>query len=344
MVSNEDVVRTLERVAGLLEIKGENVYKVRAYRSAASQVENIGESLAEVAQREAGLLDLPGFGPAIAEKVTELLETGRMSFLEQLETEIPPTLLELREIPGVGPRTAAVLWREAGITTVDELEAAVRGGKLGGLPRLGAKTVERIAASLDDRRDSGVQRRRPREEVQPLADPLVEALRGLPEARAVEPAGSYRRGRADLGDLDIVVATDAPRQVLIAFGALPQVERVLLRGDTKCSVHVAGGFQVDCRAVAPHEFGAAMQYFTGSQAHNVRLRGRALRMGLTLNEYGVFRVEGGERIAGDTEESVYAALGLNWIAPEQRDDRGEVEAAVIQDVALTGARAARQEA
>ncbi|MBV9100905.1 MAG: hypothetical protein JOZ46_04870 [Candidatus Dormibacteraeota bacterium] len=324
MVSNDDVVRTLERVADLLEIKGENVYNVRAYRSAASQVENIGEPLADIAAREGGLLDLPGFGPAIAEKVGDLLQSGRMGFLEQLETDIPPTLLELREIPGVGPRTAAVLWHEAGITTVDELEAAIRGGRLGGLPRLGAKTLERIAASLDERHTHGVKQRRPRADVEPIATALVDALRVMPEACAVEPAGSFRRGRADLGDLDIVVATGEPRQVLVAFGALPQVERVLLRGDTKCSVHVAFRFQVDCRAVAPHEFGAAMQYFTGSQAHNVQLRGRALRMGLTLNEYGVFRVDGGERIAGDTEESVYAALGLSWIPPEQRDDRAAV--------------------
>jgi DNA polymerase (family 10) len=332
MVTNEDVIRTLERVADLLEIKGENIYKVRAYRSAATQVENLGESLSDIAAREDGLQGLPGFGPAIAEKVTELLETGSLRFLSQLEEEVPPTLLELRELPGVGPRTAALLWHEAGITTLDELEAAARSGKLNGLPRLGARTVERIVGALDERKDGGGKRRRARSEVEPIADALVEALRTVPEVQQAEVAGSFRRRRDALGDLDIVVATNNPSAVLSAFASLPQVERVLLRGDTKCSVQVASGFQVDCRAVAPDQFGAALQYFTGSQAHNVRLRGRALRQGLTLNEYGVFRIDDSARIAGATEEDVYAALGLRWIPPEQREDRGEVEAAVAQEV------------
>jgi DNA polymerase (family X) len=341
MISNEDVVRTLERVAKLLEIKGENVYKVRAYQSAATQVENLGEPLPDIAAREGGLLGLPGFGPAIAEKVGELLQTGRLSFLEQLEDEVPPTLLDLRELPGVGPRTAALLWREAGITTLDELDAAARGGKLTGIPRLGAKSVERIVATLDTRHERGVKQRRPRAELAPLVTELVETVRTVPEAARVEAAGSYRRARPDCGDLDIVVATTEPVAVLRAFAALPPVERVLLRGDTKCSVEVARGFQVDCRAVAPDQFGAAMQYFTGSQAHNVRLRGRALRMGLTLNEYGVFRIDDGTRIAGATEEEVYESLGLRWIPPEEREDRGEVDAAALVPLEVSGAASNR---
>ena len=323
MVDNADVVRTLERVADLLEIRGENVYKVRAYRTAAVQVENLGEPLAAIAAGE-GLLSLAGFGPAIVEKVTELLDTGRLEFLEQLEDEVPPTLLAICELPGVGPRTAALLWKEAGITSIDELEAAARGGRLGGIPRLGPRSVERIVAALDARRDHGVHERRPRQRVEPLARELTAALSDLPGAERVEVAGSFRRRRDTVKDLDIVVATRAPHGVLVSFAALPQVERVLLRGDTKCSVEADGGFQVDCRAVAPEEFGSAMQYFTGSQAHNVRLRGRALRMGMTLNEYGLFRVEGGDRVAGDTEEGIYDALGLRWIPPDEREDRGEV--------------------
>jgi DNA polymerase (family 10) len=164
--------------------------------------------------------------------------------------------------------------------------------------------------------------------VAPLAETLVDALRALPDAARVEVAGSFRRGRPTVRDLDLLVATTRPATLLAAAAALPQVERVLLRGDTKCSVLAGGGVQVDCRAVAPEQFGAAWQYFTGSQAHNIRMRGRALRAGLTLNEYGVFRMDGGERVAGETEEEVYAALGLPWIPPTEREDIGGVEAAL----------------
>jgi len=328
MVSNEDVVRTLERIADLLEIRGENAFKVRAYRQAAAQVEHLDESIAGIAAGEGGLARLTGFGAAIAEKVGELLSTGRLRYLEELEAEVPPTLLAICELPGVGPRTVAMLWREAGITTMDQLRAAARSGALNGLPRLGMKTVERIVATLDAPREHSGKARRPRADVEPIAAELSDAVRALPDVRRAEVAGSFRRGKPTIGDLDIVVATGKPPDILVAFAALPQVERVLVRGESKCSVEVASGFQVDCRAVAEDQFGAAMQYFTGSQAHNVRLRGRAIRMGLLLNEYGVFRIEGKERIAGETEEDVYAALGLRWIAPEKREDRGEVEAAV----------------
>jgi DNA polymerase (family 10) len=331
MVANADVVRTLERIADFLEIKGENAFKVRAYRLAAVQVENLGEELGDILAREGSLDSIEGFGPAISEKVAVLLQTGRSPYLEGLEAEIPPTLLEITGLGGVGPRTAALLWKEAGITTLDDLEAACRSGKLAGLPRMGTRTVEKILAACAARRadgggGGGGKRRRPRAEVAGLVDTLLAALRSVEAAERVEAAGSFRRGRPDIGDVDLLVATQRPRDVLVAFAALPQVERIMLRGDTKCSV-VVDGMQVDCRAVAPDQFGAAWQYFTGSQAHNIRLRGLALRRGLTLNEYGVFRNDDNTRVAGATEEDVYAALGLRWIAPEQREDRGEVEAA-----------------
>ena len=332
MVANTDVVRTLERIADFLEIRGENAFKVRAYRLAAVQVENLGEELRDILAREGSLDSIEGFGPAISDKMTVLLQTGRSPYLEDLEAEIPATLLEITGLPGVGPRTAATLWKEAGITTLSDLESACRAGTLSGLPRMGAKTVEKILAACESMRVDGAKQRRPRESVVPLVSTLVDTLRSVPSAERVEAAGSYRRRRDTVGDLDLLVATDSPRDVLVAFAALPQVERVLARGDTKSSV-VVDGLQVDCRAVAPDQFGAAWQYFTGSQAHNIRLRGLALRSGLLLNEYGVFRVEGGERVAGATEEEVYAALGLRWIAPEDREDRGEVEAARLAPAA-----------
>jgi DNA polymerase (family X) len=335
MVANADVVRTLERIADLLEIRGENAFKSRAYRLAAVQVENLAEQLTDILAREGSLDPIEGFGPAISDKMTVLLQTGRSPYLEQLEAEIPPTLLEITGLPGVGPRTAAMLWKEAGITTLADLESACQSGKLAGLPRMGAKTVEKILAACSAQRETGGKQRRPRSAVTPLVDGLLAALRSLPAAQRVEIAGSYRRGRDTVGDLDVLVATTSPRDVLVSFAALPQVSRVLARGDTKSSVEI-DALQIDCRAVAPDQFGAAWQYFTGSQAHNIRLRGMALRLGLTLNEYGVFRNDDNVRVAGETEEDVYAALGLRWIPPEQREDRGEVEAARLVAVPEEG--------
>jgi DNA polymerase (family 10) len=335
MVTNEDIVRTLERIAGLLEIKGgDNAFKARAYRQAGVQVENLSRELTEIVASGDDLREITGFGPAIAQKVGDLVTTGRLAYLEDLEREIPPSLLEICTIPGIGPRTAATLWQEAGITTLDELEAAARGGGLHGLPRMGSRTVANVLRALDERRAAGEKRRRQRAEVEELAESLASALRGVPSVERAEIAGSYRRGRPTVGDLDLLAATEDPVAVLSAFAALPQVERVLLRGGTKCSVTAGGGLQVDCRAVSGAEFGAAWQYFTGSQAHNIRLRGLALRQGLTLNEYGVFRVDGGERLAGADEEEVYGVLGLRWIPPDKREDRGEIELARLA-VAVT---------
>lgn len=343
MVTNRDVVATLERIADLLEIKGgDNAFRARAYRQAAVQVENLSTPLADLAaQGVERLRTIAGFGPAIAAKVHELVTTGRLGYLEELEAEVPPSLLELRSLPGVGPRTAALLWTEAGVTSLDDLAEALESGRLAGLPRMGERTLQNLRAAIARRRQEGKASRRPRAEVEPVAAELLAALRAHPAVERAEIAGSFRRGRPDVGDLDIVVATREPEAVLRAFASLPQVERVLLRGDTKCSVAVAGGLQVDCRAVAPEQFGAALQYFTGSAAHNVRLRGLAQRLGMTLNEYGLFRLDDGALVAGATEEEVYAALGLRWIPPEEREDHGEIEAARL-DAPIVAASAATE--
>ena len=333
MTANTEIARALDRLASLLEVRGDNPYKVRAYRTAVAQIENLGEELARFHAR-GELQALPGFGEAIAAKVEELLTTGRLHLLEEVEAEVPATLIEVRALGGVGPKTANLLWKEAGITTLDELEAAARSGKLGGLPRMGAKTVENIVRALDAREAGrGPKAGRPRERVIPLVDRLLDELRDLPEAERVEVAGSYRRQRDKVGDLDMLVATQSPDAILCAFSALPVVERVCVLGPSKSSVEMDLGLQVDCRAVAPDSFGAAWQYFTGSKAHNVRLRGRALRRGLLLNEYGVFQVEGENKVAGRSEEGVYRALGLRWIPPERREDKGEIEAAELEPAA-----------
>ncbi|HKR98451.1 MAG TPA: helix-hairpin-helix domain-containing protein [Candidatus Dormibacteraeota bacterium] len=328
MISNDDVARTLERIADLLEIRGENPFKVRAYRLAANQAENLAEPLADIVRRDGDLRGIGGFGAAIAEKVGELIDTGRMSFLESLEREVPVSLLAVRELAGIGPRTAAMLWKEAGITSLEQLEAAAHSGGLAGLPRLGPKTVEKIVHALEHR-SGGTPSRRPRQEIAALAEELRAQVEALPAVARAEIAGSYRRLRDTVGDLDVLAATSHPSAVSSGFVALKAVEGVIARGETKCSVLVAHGFQVDCRAVAVHEFGAALQYFTGSQAHNIQLRGRALRLGMTLNEYGLFRLDDGMRVAGEEEIDVYEALGLEWIPPERREGRGEIEASVL---------------
>ncbi len=335
MVSNADVVRTLGRIADLLEIRGENTFKVRAYRLAASQAEHRREPLQDTAARDGGLRNVEGFGVAIADKMGELIASGRCTYLERLEAEVPPTLVDILAIPGVGPRTVATLWREGGITTLGQLEAAARSGGLDRLPGLGARSAQNIVAALDARstRGGADPRRRPRAEVTPLANRLCETMARHPAAQRVAIAGSFRRARPTCGDLDLLVATQDSSAVLVAFAALPNVERVLSRGATKSSVHVDGSFQVDCRAVPLESFGAALQYFTGSQAHNIRLRGRALRLGLTLNEYGLFRNDDGARIAGETEEDVYAALRVPWIPPQRREDPAEIDAVALTPVA-----------
>lgn len=333
MVDNADVARTLERIADLLEIRGENGFKVRAYRMAASRVESLTEPLPDVAARDGGLRGLEGFGPAIADKVAELLDTGRLRYLADLEAEIPPALLSLCELPGVGPRTVATLWREARISSIEELEAAAALGSLEAVRGLGARSIEGIVAALEARRRNGARARRPRQRVVPLAVALTAALRSHPSVERARTAGSFRRRRETVKDLDVLVATREPGIVLQWFAALPSVERVLVRGATKCSIEADSGFQVDCRAVAPEEFGSAMQYFTGSRAHNIRMRARALRMGMVLNEYGLYLIEGNRRIAGDTERGVYEALGLHWMPPEEREHGGDIE--------LTGVSARR---
>ena len=225
-----------------------------------------------------------------------------------------------------------MLYRERGVQTVSDLVVVAKAGGLEGLPRLGDKSVAKILAALDQYVTTGTIARRPRAAVEGIAHRLRDALRNLSTTVHAEIAGSFRRHSETVGDLDIVVATSAPAPTLEHFAQLDPVEDVMLRGDTKCSVHVDGGFQVDCRAVPPQSFGAAMQYFTGSQRHNVQLRGRAIKLGYTLNEYGVYPIGSATAIAGETEEGVYAALGLNWIEPTERLGKDEIELAELTPV------------
>ena len=321
---NEEVVAMLEETADLMEIAGENPFKARAYRRAADAIAALKEPVEELV-RTKRLNQIEGVGESIARDIAEFLQKGTTTRLEQLRQKYPPQLRKLLEIQGVGPRTVAMLFERLGIMSVDELEAAAKAGKLTKLPGMGEQKVRNILEGIQLWRQQ--QGRVPLHIALAIAERIVARLRELPQVEQILPAGSLRRWKETVGDLDILVATRDSEPVMERFVKLPEVQKVLAHGTTKSSVLMADNLQVDLRAVDPESFGAASQYFTGSKAHNIALRNRALKLGLTINEYGVFRETTGEKVAGETEESVYEAVGLIWIPPELREDRGELEAA-----------------
>jgi DNA polymerase (family X) len=323
MVSNPEVAATLSEIADLLDLLGER-FKPEAYRRAARSIEALPESLEAIAAR-GELRSIPGVGEAISGKVGELLRTGSLAYLDQLRSEVPAGVLELMRIPGLGPKTARRFWTELGISGPSELAAAIAAGRLEGVRGFAEKKIAQLRAATGGEVAAPAPGRRPIEEVWPRAQGLVEALRAVRSVHEVALAGSFRRARETVGDLDVLVTADDPEAVFEAFSRLPEVREVRLRGPTKETVVLDRGLQVDLRVVEPESFGAALQYFTGSKDHNVRLRSLAREHGLKVNEYGVYRDE--RRVAGRTEEEVYAALGLSWIPPELREDRGEVELA-----------------
>jgi DNA polymerase (family 10) len=323
-VRNDEVAAMLNRVADLLEIKGENFYKIRAYREAVRQLDNLTTEVADLIKL-GRLKEVPGIGAAIENKIVEYVTTGQLEFLTRLETEVPPPLLQLKRVPGLGPRTAKDIYDALGILTLDELEAAAQTHRLLAVRGIKAKTEENILKGIAMLKRTEGRRFFP--EAWLLADSFLTTLRGMPGVVRAEIAGSLRRAQETIGDLDLLVASPDPEAMCRAFTKLPQVSEVIGQGETRTSIRVRDGMQVDLRAVKPESFGAAWQYFTGSQAHNVQLRGRAERMGrLKINEYGVYR-EDGSRIAGETEAEVYEAVGCRWIPPEMREGRGEIELA-----------------
>lgn len=329
----------MSEIADFLELKQESSFRVNAYRKGARAVESLSEDVAAVAAR-GELRKIPGVGAGLAEKVEEYLRTGAIAYHETLRGDLPAGLPELMTIPEVGPKTALLLYRELGIADVDALEQACRDGRVRALPRLGARSETNILKGIDRRRQQGT--RRPAFEVRPLVDAVVDGLRRAAGVEAASVAGSLRRLRDTVADIDIVVGAGDPPAVMEALVALPQVAQVLSKGPTRASVLLGRmAVQCDVRVVEPVSYGAALQYFTGSKEHNVRLREIAVRRGLRINEYGVYDVaaapapdpagdaagRAGRRIGGATEEEVYAAVGLPWIPPEIREGQGEIKAA-----------------
>jgi DNA polymerase (family 10) len=321
-MDNAAIARILRETADLLEIKDENPFKIRAYRNAADIVSNHPHELSKL--DETGLREIPGIGKDLASRIREIAETGDTAYHRDLIAEFPPTILDLLHLQGVGPKTVAVLYRELGVRTIDDLEAAAKDGRIRAIRGMGAKKEALILKALDERkRFAG---RHLLADAHDAAAAIVSYLRERAPDAVIEPVGSLRRGCETCGDLDLL-ASGAPASLMDDFVEYRLVERVLGHGETKSSVLVKGGFQADLRLVAADSRGAAMQYFTGSKAHNIALRDRAIGLGYKLNEYGVFTVADDKKIAGEDETGVYAALGLDWVPPELREMRGEIEAA-----------------
>jgi DNA polymerase (family 10) len=321
---NSDLADTFTLIADLLEIKGENIYKILAYRKAADSLNNLGREASDIA-RENDLPSIPGVGKAIAEKITELLETGKLDFLEKLEREVPPGLAELLKVPDLGPKKVALFWKELGVTSLTELEAAASQGRLRNLPGMGEKSEAKIIAgigALARRTD-----RMPLGRAWPAAQELLGFLRQAPGVLKADVAGSLRRMRSTIGDVDLIVAAKDPRPVMDAFIHHPDVLRIVSQGDVKSSVEFTHRLRAQLWVQPPERFGTALVYATGSKDHNVRLRELALTKGLSLSDKSFLKKDGSEILCA-TETEVYAVLGLPWIPPEMREDHGEVEAAL----------------
>lgn len=324
MVDNQTVAAIFSEMADILAIQGENYHRIMAYRRAAENIAALGRPLKEIWQ--AGELEtIPGIGKTLAAKIDELMRTGRLQAYEKLKAQVPEGVVAMLQVPDVGPRKAALFWKELGITSIDELEKAAKAGKLRDLPGMGVRSEQKVLEGIQAlKRRTG---RVPLGIAWELAQAMLAALREVPGVVQAASAGSLRRMRETVGDLDLLVAAEEPEPVMARFRALPQVAEVLLSGPTKTSIRTHDGFQVDLRVLEPGRWGTALQYFTGSKAHNIRLRGLALDRGLSLSEYAIKREDGTEILCA-IEEEVYAALGLPWIPPELREDRGEIEAAL----------------
>jgi DNA polymerase (family 10) len=321
-MTNADIAAVFEQIADLLEFKAANPFRVRAYRNAARTIQDLPEQTAEIlGDPSRSLTDIAGIGKDLAEKVATLVETGSLPMLEELLAEIPESVLAILRVPGLGPKRAAALYDELKISTLNALREACQAGRVRELKGFGAKTEAAILQGLEIAAQAG--QRMLWYEADQHAQSILAHLRRCPAVEQLEGAGSYRRGKETVGDLDFLVVAKDAREVMDHFGRYDGLADVLVRGETKMSIRLASGLQVDLRVVPAESFGAALQYFTGSQAHNIVLRGLAKNRGLKINEYGVFR--GKKAIAGRTEEEVYAALDLPCFPPELREARREFD-------------------
>ncbi|HKW78742.1 MAG TPA: DNA polymerase/3'-5' exonuclease PolX [Candidatus Limnocylindria bacterium] len=325
---NEAIAHHLDEIGDLIELKGENVFRAVTYRQVARSIRDLREPVATLVE-QGRLGEIPKTGPSVTEAITQLLETGDSKRHAELKAAVPDGLITLLRVPGVGPATARTIYSELKITSIDQLEEAAKAGRLRQLPKIQAKTEENILKSI-----ASLRQRTGRSLIhhaRAAANEMIAELRQRTTVEQISICGSSRRYRETIGDIDLLVAAADAAPIMAAFTTAPSVERVLAHGDTKSSVVVSRGLQIDLRVVPPASWGAALLYFTGSKEHNVRLRGHALKRKLLLNEYGLYRVgaeERGQEIASKTEEDVYAALEMDWIPPELREDHGEIDASI----------------
>jgi len=334
-MKNSEIAEVFDRIADVLEFKGEVIFKVNSYRKTARTLRDTTEDIAVVAA-EGRLQDIPGVGKSTAEKIREYLETGKIAKYEEERAGLSDELLQMLKIPGMGPKGLALIYRELKTDTFEALEEAIHSGSLAKLPGMGPKKAENILKGIALLREAG--KRTPLGIALPIAEEILASVRAFREVNRAEIAGSLRRMQETISDIDILTSASEHAKVIEAFTSLPQVKRILAAGKTKASVIAEGNHQIDLRVVDVDSFGAALQYFTGSKPHNVKLRDIAKGLGLKINEYGVF--SGNERVGGKDEEEVYMAVELNWIPPELREDRGEIEAA--KDDALPNLITGRQ--
>lgn len=322
-IHNADIAAVFEEIADRLEIQGANPFRIRAYRNAARTLGELPQEARALMEKGEDLTRLPGIGDDLAAKVREIVDTGRCSLLERLRRELPPAVTELLQIPGLGPKRVKALYHDLEVQTVEQLYRAARDGRIRALPGFGEKTELNILQAVEAHVSQA--RRFKLAVAAQYAATLTAFLQAVPGVDQVTVAGSFRRMRETVGDLDILVTAAADSPVMSHFTAYDEVADVLSAGSTRASVVLKSGLQVDLRVVAQQAYGAALHYFTGSKAHNIAIRRLAQKLGLKINEYGVFR--GSERIAGDDEISVYRSVDLPYIPPELREDRGEIEAA-----------------
>jgi DNA polymerase (family 10) len=322
-IRNSDIADIFDQIADCLEIEDENPFKIRAYRNASRTIRGLGSELKEMLAAGEELTALPGIGKELAAKIAEILETGTARALEKLKEKVPAGVIAMLKIPGLGPKRVGAIYHELRIESLAALKDAAQAGRVQALPGFGAKTEQHIREALE-----AISQRPARVSLaiaRPPVESLLDYLQRVPGVMEVAVAGSFRRCQETVGDIDILVTAGPDSPVIERFAAFEDTAQVLAQGPTKSSIVLRSGLQADLRRVEPGSFGAALQYFTGSQAHNIAVRRIGRQRGLKINEYGVFRIDG--KVAGESEESVYRALDLPWIAPELREDRGEIEAA-----------------
>ncbi len=327
-MKNQEIAGIFNEIADLLEIKGENPFRIRAYRRAGQNLEGLTKDVAALSREE--LLEIPGIGHDLAEKIEEYIKTEKVKSLEDIKKEVPEGLAALLSVPSLGPKTAKLLYEKLKIKNVDELEKLAREHKLSGLPGIKEKTEENILRGIEMLKRG--KERQPLGRVLPIAYEIIEHLGKATHVEKINIAGSLRRMKDTVKDIDILATSKNPHAVMKAFVHLPQVKEILMEGPTKSSIVMREGLQVDLRVVEDESYGAALAYFTGSKEHNIRLREMAVKKGLKINEYGIFKEKDNKKLGGKDEEDIYRILGLQYVFPELREDRGEIEAAQKNDL------------